>query len=164
MPKSSCVLPPKQSPETQQWYDIPLFRHFWWHHTIYRKIRICIQGPSPRLQPSLHFQSHWDMLCFSQGNNLLLITFVPSTFHFLCGGGWSSCTMSTYGHMLTSFISSIPPSSGNALSSSFWTSQGNWDFSDDVFHCFIRILTSFLLNFITLSLEAWSLFLTVGLA
>lgn len=46
-------------------------------------------------------------------NDLFLIIPVPLTLPRLCGGGWSSCTKSTYGHMLKFFISSIAPSLRN---------------------------------------------------
>ena len=153
-PNLLACCPKSNHPDPSNDYVTLLFRHLWRHHTIYRKIWIGIwhSSPFPGRQPSFYFQSHLYALWFSRGNNLLFI--IPLTFHLLCGGGWSSHTRSTCSNP----VSSIPPSLGNDLWSSFWISQGNWYFSCDIFftiYYFIHIFTSFLLNFTALSLNAW---------
>lgn len=119
------------------------------------KFVVGIQSPFPRFRTSLYFHSDLHTLCFSQGKQSAFQN-VCQLFRSRMGANGAPAAGSTYGHMLKSFITSMPPS-GNDFWLVLWSAKENWCFSYAIFYslpCLIHMLTSFLFNFTAFSLRA----------
>ena len=114
--------------------------HKWIHYTSVKKSKLVF----------CHLRSSFKI----QAQSLLLILFIypmlqsgegvcfsqylcPYLFIFYVMVNGMPLTRSTHGLLIKIFITSKPPSLGQVFWSSFWTSQGNWCFSYDIFHCLL---------------------------